>query len=171
MKKEAEIHILGIRHHGPGSSRSLLKALEEIQPDVIAMEMMDDKVDFRKLLGNEDIQPPVAILLHLKDDANRNVLLPFAEFSPEWQALQYAKAKDISVENIDLPYAYLSALPEKSHAEQTTEDILRQLANLSGFEQVEDWWDHFLERKTNPREIFEQLQEIMMLVREEVNIS
>ena len=31
-------HFFGIRHHGPGSARSLLAALRRLQPDLLLME-------------------------------------------------------------------------------------------------------------------------------------
>ncbi|MFT5645641.1 MAG: hypothetical protein ACI976_000314, partial [Aureispira sp.] len=33
-----ETKLFGIRHHGPGSSKSLIKALNTYQPDVILIE-------------------------------------------------------------------------------------------------------------------------------------
>lgn len=166
MKKEGEIHIFGIRHHGPGSARSLLRALQEVQPDVIALELMDDRLEVFEHLQNEHIEPPLAVLLHLKDDSRQNILLPFAEFSPEWQCLQFAREHRITVQPIDLPYAYLSALEREERVEASNEDVLMQLAQLSGFRSVESWWDHFLERQAKEKAIFPQLQEIMMLLRE-----
>ena len=32
------IHLLGIRHHGPGSCRNVLNYLQELQPDLILVE-------------------------------------------------------------------------------------------------------------------------------------
>jgi hypothetical protein len=32
------IHLFGIRHHGPGSARSVLSALTSLQPDIILLE-------------------------------------------------------------------------------------------------------------------------------------
>ena len=32
---DSALHFFGIRHHGPGSARSLLKALEALQPDAV----------------------------------------------------------------------------------------------------------------------------------------
>lgn len=32
------IHLFGIRHHGPGSARSLCEALEALRPDAILIE-------------------------------------------------------------------------------------------------------------------------------------
>ena len=32
------VHLLGIRHHGPGSARHVREALEELGPDIILIE-------------------------------------------------------------------------------------------------------------------------------------
>nr|WP_315819298.1 DUF5682 family protein [Paraflavitalea speifideiaquila] len=32
------IHILGIRHHGPGSARNVKAFLEEVKPDIVLVE-------------------------------------------------------------------------------------------------------------------------------------
>jgi hypothetical protein len=34
----ADPHVFGIRHHGPGSARSLLRALDALRPDVLLIE-------------------------------------------------------------------------------------------------------------------------------------
>ena len=36
------VHLFGIRHHGPGSSRSLLRALDALDPDVVLLESPAD---------------------------------------------------------------------------------------------------------------------------------
>jgi hypothetical protein len=35
---EGSVHIFGIRHHGPGSARSLRASLEALSPDCILVE-------------------------------------------------------------------------------------------------------------------------------------
>ena len=34
----APVHLFGIRHHGPGCARSLLRALEALRPDCVLVE-------------------------------------------------------------------------------------------------------------------------------------
>ena len=34
-----DVRLFGIRHHGPGSARSLLRALDEWQPEVVLVEL------------------------------------------------------------------------------------------------------------------------------------
>ena len=36
------LHLLGIRHHGPGSARSVLATLGDIRPDVVLVELPAD---------------------------------------------------------------------------------------------------------------------------------
>ena len=40
--EQTAVHLLGIRHHGPGSARSVLRVLNELQPDVVLVELPAD---------------------------------------------------------------------------------------------------------------------------------
>lgn len=114
------LHILGIRHHGPGSARSVCNALASIQPDCILIEGPPDANTIIAQLQHADFKPPVALLLNTpiqKEVRSQAVFYPFAEFSPEWQALQYALRKQVAVEFMDLPLQHRFAL-EKQWAEQ-----------------------------------------------------
>ena len=114
------LHILGIRHHGPGSARSVCNALASIQPDCILIEGPPDANAIIAQLQHADFKPPVALLLNTpvqKEVRSQAVFYPFAEFSPEWQALQYALRQQIAVEFMDLPLQHRFAL-EKQWAEQ-----------------------------------------------------
>ncbi|MGP4770685.1 DUF5682 family protein [Acinetobacter sp. PFS20] len=114
------LHILGIRHHGPGSARSVCNALASIQPDCILIEGPPDANTIIGQLQHPDFKPPVALLLNTpvqKEVRSQAVFYPFAEFSPEWQALQYALRQQVVVEFMDLPLQHRFAL-EKQWAEQ-----------------------------------------------------
>ena len=41
-------HLFGIRHHGPGCARSLLRALEQLQPDCLLIEGPPDAADLHE---------------------------------------------------------------------------------------------------------------------------
>ena len=56
-------------------------------------------------VGNEHLVPPVALLGYVVDHPQRAAFLPFAEFSPEWQAFTWAQQHDVVVRAIDLPHA------------------------------------------------------------------
>ena len=99
-------HIFGIRHHGPGSARSLRGALEAMQPDVLLVEGPPDAADVLPLLAHPAMQPPVALLIYAPEQPQRAVYYPFALFSPEWQAIQYGLTHGIPVRFMDLPQAH-----------------------------------------------------------------
>jgi len=80
------ITLLGIRHHGPGSARSVHQALESLHPDCLLVEGPPDADLLIPLVCQTDMLPPVALLLYASDDPQKAVYYPFAEFSPEWQA-------------------------------------------------------------------------------------
>ncbi len=97
------VHLFGIRHHGPGCARSLLSALETLEPDAILIEGPPDAEQLLTFLASQELVPPVALLVYPTDDPQRGVFYPFAIFSPEWQALQYGTKRSIPVRFMDLP--------------------------------------------------------------------
>lgn len=108
----SNLHIFGIRHHGPGSACSLRQALEKLRPDIVLVEGPPDAEPILPLLAHPQMQPPVALLLYVPDDPQRAVFYPFAIFSPEWQAIHYALTNAIPVRFMDLPQAHQLAIPE-----------------------------------------------------------
>jgi hypothetical protein len=107
-------HLFGIRHHGPGSARSLRAALEALQPDVVLVEGPPDAAAVLPLLAHPEMKPPVALLLYAPDTPQRAVYYPFARFSPEWQAIRYALSRPIPVRFMDLPQACQLARRERA---------------------------------------------------------
>src|SRR5580693_7524324 len=93
----SSVHILGIRHHGPGSSRSLGAALAALAPDAILIEGPPDADPLIELAAREGMEPPVALLIYRPEAPKQSVYYPFALFSPEWQAIRFALAKKIPV--------------------------------------------------------------------------
>src|SRR5262249_58719394 len=55
--------IFGIRHHGPGSARSVVAALDETAPDCVLVEGPPDADALIPLVTDPAMQPPVAILV------------------------------------------------------------------------------------------------------------
>lgn len=102
--------VFGIRHHGPGSARSLRQALEELQPDAILVEGPPDAASVLPLLAHAEMRPPVALLVHARDEPHRAAFYPFAEFSPEWQALGFGLRRGLPVRFMDLPVTHQLAL-------------------------------------------------------------
>src|SRR5215211_5616468 len=100
------VTVFGIRHHGPGSARSLCEALRVLAPDVILIEGPPDANDLIALAADAQMNPPVALLIYLPNEPKQAVYYPFAEFSPEWQAIQHGLAQQVPVRFIDLPQSH-----------------------------------------------------------------
>ena len=89
---DAAIHLLGIRHHGPGSARATLAALDELEPDVVAIEAPAEAESVFGLVADDDLVPPVALLGYAVEHPERAAFYPLAVFCPEWLALRWAAA-------------------------------------------------------------------------------
>ncbi len=178
------LHVFGVRHHGPGSARSLLQALEALQPDVILVEGPPDAADVLPLLVHPEMQPPVALLLYVPEQPQRAVYYPFAVFSPEWQALHYGLTHNITVRFIDLPQQHQLALPvvdptsEGSTPEGLTPeptspepqpapqaDPWHWLAEAAGYGDGERFWEHLVEERRNSADVFAAVLEAMTALR------
>ncbi|HEV2634260.1 MAG TPA: DUF5682 family protein [Actinocrinis sp.] len=95
--------LLGIRHHGPGSARSVAAALAEYKPDCVLIEGPADADPLIGLVAREDLEPPVAILAYREADPRTSAFWPLAGFSPEWVALRHAVDQGTAVGFLDLP--------------------------------------------------------------------
>lgn len=119
------IQIFGIRHHGPGSARSLLHALTHYKPDCVLIEGSPEGEGILPLILHQQMHPPVALLLYAVEQPQYAVFAPFAEFSPEWQALHYALKNNLIVRMIDLPVSHRFALDKQRH-DKAEEDVIKQ---------------------------------------------
>ena len=98
--------LYGVRHHGPGSARSLRQALTELEPDVVLIEGPPEADSLVKLASEADMHPPVALLGYVPGKPETAAFWPFAVFSPEWQAISYALGTGVPVRFCDLPAAH-----------------------------------------------------------------
>ena len=99
------IHFLGVRHHGPGCAHSVAAALAELRPDCVLIEGPPEADALIPYALHEEIKPPVALLVYMPEDPQQAVFYPFADFSPEWQALRYGVREKVPTRFIDLPQA------------------------------------------------------------------
>ncbi|PWB19587.1 DUF5682 family protein [Comamonas sp. JNW] len=103
------VHFFGIRHHGPGCARSLVHALAQLQPDCLLVEGPPEGEALLPMLRSAELRPPVAMLVYMRDEPSQAAFYPFAEFSPEWQALQWASEQGVTTRFIDLPQTHAMA--------------------------------------------------------------
>jgi hypothetical protein len=98
--------LYGIRHHGPGSARAVVRELTRNRPDMLLVEGPPEADDLVRWVADAALEPPVALLGYAADDPRRAAFWPFAVFSPEWQAIRWAVEHGVPVRFFDLPFAY-----------------------------------------------------------------
>ncbi len=179
------VHVFGIRHHGPGSARSLRQALVALQPDIVLVEGPPDAESVLPLLADSQMHPPVALLVYVPDHPQQAVYYPFAVFSPEWQAIHYGLQQQIPVRFMDLPQTHRFALENadpsvdiladilagtlaSKPASPTYSDPLSLLADAAGYSDSERWWEHLVEQRQDSTELFAAILEAMTVLRTEV---
>lgn len=160
------IRFFGIRHHGPGCARALRAALEELRPDAILVEGPPEAEPWLGMMLREELVPPVALLLYVPDQPRRAVYYPFAEFSPEWQALKYGVERQLPTRFIDLPMALHLAKPLDDASEtEMRDDPLGVLAEAAGYTDRELWWEHQIEQRADCAGLFDAILEVMRELR------
>lgn len=121
MDDSLQIRIFGIRHHGPGCARSLVRAFEDWRPDALLIEGPPEGESVLALAADEAMIPPVALLVYAEEEVRRAAFYPFAGFSPEWQALRYALKHEIPARFMDLPISVRFALEKQEEEAGTVE--------------------------------------------------
>ena len=166
-----QVEVYGVRHHGPGSARSLVSALVDYQPDVVLIEGPADADPLLSWAGADGMEPPVALLAYANDQPGAAAFWPFAVFSPEWQALRWAQGAGVPVRFCDLPASMTlasgreqeSAEVRRSRPERV--DPLATLAAAAGYDDAERWWDDVVESRLDGASPFPALVEAMAELR------
>jgi hypothetical protein len=156
-------HFYGVRHHGPGSARAVLRALDEQRPDVLLIEGPPEADELVRWVTDERLEPPVALLGYAADDPRQAAYWPFAVFSPEWQAMRWAGAHGVPVRFFDLPYSYRLSRDEEAQRPERPADPIGDLARAAGYDDPERWWEDVVEHRGAPA--FEAIGEAMAAIR------
>ncbi|UPT62546.1 MAG: DUF5682 family protein [Hyphomonadaceae bacterium JAD_PAG50586_4] len=188
----SEIRYFGIRHHGPGSARRLIEALDEFRPAVVLIEGPADASDLLPMLADVAMKPPVALLMYATDDPAHVSFWPFATYSPEYQATRWAVQNGAALRFIDLPASWRlapsepapsmdaqdeqsAAAPDASptapieapSAQMTLErDPIGALALAAGYEDGESWWRDVVEENPEPGPVFAAIADAMSALRD-----
>jgi hypothetical protein len=170
--------------------------LEELKPDIVLVEGPPEADAILQWSTHEELKPPVSILCFQPDNPRQSVFYPFAKFSPEWQAILFAKKNNIPVRFFDLPMAHQFAMdkqealqkqdpetgtnddptsPEQlnsnaAETEEVVEEIKRDpvsyLAEAAGYEEGEKWWEQMFEYRNNCEQVFDAVTEAMQSLRD-----
>jgi hypothetical protein len=190
---DERVHLFGIRHHGPGSAASLIAALDALQPAAVLIEGPPEADPLICYVAAAGMRPPLALLTYAKDDPASAIFFPFAEFSPEWQAMRWSLRHQRPVRFIDWPAAMSLASrsvpapaiasrepdvdsptdkadePEAPRAPEGPSpfglDPLDRLAEASGHADGEALWNALVESRGAAREVFAAIADAMTTLR------
>src|ERR1700737_2509393 len=155
--------LYGVRHHGPGSARSLRAALAEQRPDIVLIEGPPEADGLVALAADPEMLPPVALLGYVPGEPKTAAFWPFAVFSPEWQAIRYALGAGVPVRFCDLPAAHQLAMPGREAPRPRT-DPVSELATAAGYDDPERWWEDVVEHVPGTA-VFDALAEAIAILR------
>jgi len=150
-----KVEYFGIRHHGPGSARRLIEALDALKPVEVLIEGPVDLSDLIPMLADQEMVPPVALLAYPAGEPERSVFWPFAVFSPEYQAALWAVRNGVPARFIDLPVAWRWPKPGEEAADRESQDeafLPRKSRNPTAPGSEETW--HWQRWRPNQRSMF-----------------
>jgi hypothetical protein len=162
------VTLYGVRHHGPGSARSVRAALAEQRPDVVLIEGPPEADALVPLAADPQMRPPVALLGYVPGEAGQAAFWPFAAFSPEWQAIRYALAAGVPVRFCDLPAAHHLAMRgdgQLGDGQRERADPVARLAVAAGYDDPERWWEDVVEHVPGTA-VFGALAEAITILRD-----
>jgi hypothetical protein len=185
-----DVHILGIRHHGPGSAHSVAEALATLRPDLVLVEGPPELDQVLPLISDPEMTPPVAGLIYAPEQPRLASFYPLAGFSPEWVAIRWALSTGTEVRAIDLPAANSFALhraaalaetsPTENDGDSSVEDdgpvaqlqepyrpdAIAMLAEAAGYSDAERWWEDAIEhRNAGPLDQFAAITDAIAEIR------
>ena len=185
-----DLRLFGIRHHGPGSAASLVAALDGFRPDIVLLECPADAEAALATATNPELVPPVALLVYNPKQQGQASFLPFASFSPEWQAVQWCARNGAHVRCMDLPMSLRfgmrdavaeltpsaftspprppSPAGERDRGGEVTVDPVAYIARLAGYTDSEQWWETHIEHAPGNADTFAVVLDLMTTLREEL---
>ena len=185
-----DLRLFGIRHHGPGSAASLVAALDDFRPDIVLLECPADAEAALATATNPELVPPVALLVYNPKQQGQASFLPFASFSPEWQAVQWCARNGAHVRCMDLPMSLRFGMKdavaeltpsaftspprppapagERDREGEVTIDPVAYIARLAGYTDSEQWWETHIEHAPGNADTFAVVLDLMTTLREEL---
>lgn len=98
-----KIHVFGVRHLSPTGAWHLRRFLDRIRPKAVLVEGLADADELIPYITKKATKPPIAILAYTDAVPVRTLVYPMARYSPEYQAMAWARDNNVRVEFIDLP--------------------------------------------------------------------
>ncbi len=139
----------GIRHLSPAGAKHVLETLKKYKPALVLIEGPSDLTGLMDDICHKKAVPPIAMMAYSETVPIESILYPFAEYSPEYQAILWAKKQNIPCRFIDLPSSVFLAISKRKRIESNTADIYQKIAEQSGEKDQEIYWERNFEHRTD----------------------
>ena len=134
----------GVRHLSPNGAFQLRKMLDQMRPELVLVEGPCDLNDQMQWLCHPQTQFPVAILTYTRSVPVRTILYPLAVYSPELQAILWAREHGVFCRFMDLPSSVFLGMQDNAEPQvSSTESVYRKLEQLTGEDHDTFWERHF----------------------------
>nr|WP_314758309.1 DUF5682 family protein [uncultured Lachnoanaerobaculum sp.] len=139
----------GIRHFSPAGAYFLRQFLDEIKP---ALVLIEGPADFDFLIDDivsKKLVPPFAIMAYTKEAPIDTILYPFAEYSPEYQAILWARENNKECHFFDLESDIMLGFGRTDDDTKDEETISKEPENNKSDVDMEGFWERNLEQSEN----------------------
>ena len=161
-----KISYFGIRHLSPVCAYYLRELLRREEPELVLIEGPSDLNRLMDGLVSEEAQFPAAILAYTKEPPIETVLYPFAEFSPEYQAILWAKENGREARFFDLPSSVMLGYYRQVKENAEEESDAPTPENRSVYERIEEvtgvphdaFWEYIFESCENGEELAKAME-------------
>lgn len=156
-----EVYFFPVRHHSPACTVHLRRALRELRPKHVLIEMPEDFAHLGPLLTDPLLRPPAAILAFPEQKAGEPpqpaAYWPLSATAPEYAAIRLAGELGATVRFIDLPAGAREVREPTEAAPRpvvlTSDTLLdhstyvRALGARTGCRDLNELWDRLFESR------------------------
>ena len=139
----------GIRHFSPAGAYFVRQFLDKIKPDLVLIE---GPADFDFLIDDivsKKLVPPFAIMAYTKEAPIDTILYPFAEYSPEYQAILWARENNKECRFFDLESDIMLGFGRTDDDTKDEEMISKEPEKNKSDVDMEGFWERNLEQSEN----------------------
>ena len=139
----------GIRHFSPAGAYFVRQFLDKVKPDLVLIE---GPADFDFLIDDivsKKLVPPFAIMAYTKEAPIDTILYPFAEYSPEYQAILWARENNKECHFFDLESDIMLGFGRTDDDTKDEETISNEPEKNKSDVDMEGFWERNLEQSEN----------------------
>ena len=161
----------GVRHLSPACAYYVREFLDRTKPKAVLIEGPSDLSGLIDGLCSPEVRLPAAILAYTTEPPVHTVMYPMAEFSPEYQAMSWAKKHGIPVEFCDLPSGSLLYTDDEEEEEKEdkempeAESVYSRLEKVTGLD-TDTFWEYRFEHSGSYEDFMAAAEEYGRSIRE-----